>query len=135
MTGAQLNHGQCLNDEDITDYLEGGVEPAIKAATEGHLVTCNDCRSRLAYFIRLLDESLSVEEAAVLSDIEKAWTADRVGRRFARLQVRGSRKWKTCRSEDDAGHHSLSPPRACRICLLRSQSRNWFEARCRSSVR
>ena len=28
-----MDHGQCLTEETLTDYLEGGLDPVIKAAS------------------------------------------------------------------------------------------------------
>jgi hypothetical protein len=39
--GKATGHGQCLTDETLTDYLEGALDPAIKAASEVHLIACN----------------------------------------------------------------------------------------------
>src|SRR5215475_1218786 len=65
MTKTLVNHGQCLTDETLTDYLEGGLEPAVKAATEAHLIICDHCRTKLAFFMRLLKDVQPEEEVAI----------------------------------------------------------------------
>ena len=67
------HHGQCLADETLTEYLEGGLDPAIKAASEVHLIGCDECRNRLAFFMRVLREDVSSEEAAVLEAVAAQW--------------------------------------------------------------
>ena len=67
------DHGQCLTEETLTDYLEGGLDPALKAASEVHLVACDDCRSRLGFFMKLLDENVGPEETSALRAITAQW--------------------------------------------------------------
>jgi tetratricopeptide (TPR) repeat protein len=85
-----MNHGQCLTDEMLTDYLEGGWDPAVRAASEAHLVACDKCRIRLAFFMRLLQEEEPVEEVA-LSSAQQAWTSQRD--RQAVNTRRRTRRW------------------------------------------
>ena len=68
-----MDHGQCLTEETLTDYLEGGLDPAVKAASEVHLLACEDCRRRLGFFMRLLDKEVSPEEAEKLQIIVSEW--------------------------------------------------------------
>jgi tetratricopeptide (TPR) repeat protein len=72
-----MDHGQCITDETLTEYLEGGLDPAIKAATEVHLIACDDCRGRLAFFMRVLDDGVSIEESGTLKVIENRWNNKR----------------------------------------------------------
>jgi tetratricopeptide (TPR) repeat protein len=69
------NHGECLRDECLTDYLEGGLDPLIRSAFESHLVACDKCRQNLALFMRLLREDVKPDEEAVLQQLEAAWAA------------------------------------------------------------
>ena len=48
------DHGQCLTEETLTEYLEGSLDPALKAVSEVHLVACDGCREQLGYFMHLL---------------------------------------------------------------------------------
>ncbi len=73
MTGNTIDHGQCLTEESLTEYLEGGMDPAIKAASEVHLIACDDCRSRLAFFMEILNEDVTGEEANALQTITDQW--------------------------------------------------------------
>jgi tetratricopeptide (TPR) repeat protein len=66
-------HGQCLTDETLTEYLEGNLEPAFKAASESHLVACERCRDQLVVFMRLLREEVTPEEAGMLQSISTEW--------------------------------------------------------------
>jgi len=43
------SHGECLTEETLTEYLEGGLDPAIKLASEVHLIACDGCRGRLGF--------------------------------------------------------------------------------------
>ena len=49
------DHGTCLTDETLTDYLEGALDLPLKAASEVHLVSCEDCRNQLALLMLLLE--------------------------------------------------------------------------------
>jgi len=62
-----------LTDETLTDYLEGELDPAVKAASEVHLVVCDKCRTSLGYFMRLLDEEVKPEEVAAMEAIAGEW--------------------------------------------------------------
>jgi len=67
------DHGQCLTDEVLTDYLEGGLNPLMKAAAEVHLVSCQNCRNQLAFFMRVLEPTVTSEEANTLERIAAEW--------------------------------------------------------------
>lgn len=71
MTGTE--HGECLIDEALTEYLEGSLDPAIKLASEVHLLACDDCRARLAFFMRVLDQDVKPEEAAQVQVFTAKW--------------------------------------------------------------
>jgi tetratricopeptide (TPR) repeat protein len=68
-----MDHGQCLTEGTFVEYLEGGLDPAIKAASEVHLVACDDCRRRLGFFMRLLDEDVNPTEGRELQLIDAKW--------------------------------------------------------------
>ena len=67
------DHGQCLTEDTLTEYLEGTLDVALKAASEVHLIACDDCRSRLGFFMRLLDEEVGAGEAQSLQAIAAEW--------------------------------------------------------------
>ena len=56
------NHGECLTEETLTEYLEGVLDPALKAASEVHLIACDDCRNQLAFLMRVLNQEMTAEE-------------------------------------------------------------------------
>src|SRR5438105_2629316 len=68
-----MDHGQCLTEETLTDYLEGGLDPAIRAASEVHLIGCDACRSKLGFYMRLLNEEISAEETAAIESLTADW--------------------------------------------------------------
>ena len=67
------DHGQCLTEETLTEYLEGGLDPAVKAASEVHLVVCDKCRDELAFLMRLLQPEQTAEETATVARITAEW--------------------------------------------------------------
>jgi len=67
------DHGQCLADETLTEYLEGTLDPAVKAASEVHLIGCDECRNQLAFFMRVLRPEVTSEETAALEAIAAQW--------------------------------------------------------------
>jgi len=78
-----MEHGQCLTEDTLTDYLEGGLNPAVKAASEVHLLGCDSCRSKLGSFMRLLDEEITAEEATAVQAFTAEWekkSKDRIAR-------------------------------------------------------
>jgi tetratricopeptide (TPR) repeat protein len=94
MTEGHLKHGQCLTDETLTDYLEGVLDPPVKAASETHLIACDDCRVKLAFFIRLLRDERQPTEAIAVRTIQDEWVRARHNRRLPGHRITGSRKWK-----------------------------------------
>src|SRR5262245_27306588 len=78
-----MDHGQCLTEETLTDYLEGALDPATKAASEVHLLGCDTCRLKLGFYMRLLSEEMSAEEAATVETLAADWekkTKERIAR-------------------------------------------------------
>ncbi len=67
------DHGQCLTEDTLTEYLEGGLDPAVKAASEVHLIFCDDCRGRLGFFMHVLDEDIKEEETQAIQSITAEW--------------------------------------------------------------
>jgi tetratricopeptide (TPR) repeat protein len=67
-------NGQCLTDDTLTDYLEGSLEPVMRAAAEVHLIGCESCRASLALFMRILRTTSDPEEDAALQSIEDQFT-------------------------------------------------------------
>jgi len=79
-----MDHGQCLTEDTLTDYLEGGLDPAIRAASEVHLLGCDVCRSQLGYYMRLLNEEITAEEASTIETFTAEWekkSKERIARR------------------------------------------------------
>jgi tetratricopeptide (TPR) repeat protein len=68
-----IEHGECLSDETITGYLEGGLAPVVKAACEIHLISCDRCRENLANFMRLFKSDVSSEEETTLASVAAEW--------------------------------------------------------------
>ena len=67
-------HGQCLTEDTLTEYLEGGLDLAIKATSEVHLIACDDCRSKLGFFMRMLNEEVDDKEATAVQAVTDRWT-------------------------------------------------------------
>ena len=67
------DHGQCLAEETLIEYLEGSLDPAIKAASEVHLIACDECRVSLGFFMKLLKEEIGPEEASAVQAIHQQW--------------------------------------------------------------
>ena len=67
------DHGQCLAEDTLIEYLEGSLDPAIKAASEVHLIACDECRVRLGCFMKILKEEVSSEEASAVQAIKEQW--------------------------------------------------------------
>jgi hypothetical protein len=63
------DYGQCLTEEALTEYLEGVLDPAVKAVTEVHLVACDDCRVQMGSFMHLLRDEVGPEEETALQAI------------------------------------------------------------------
>lgn len=65
--------GQCVTEETLTEYLEGILDPAIRAASEVHLLSCQSCRDRLAFFMRVLQPDVDAQEQHELEAISAEW--------------------------------------------------------------
>jgi tetratricopeptide (TPR) repeat protein len=81
------DHGQCLTDETLTEYLEGSLDPGIKAASEVHLIACDGCRTNLGLYMRVLDQEINPAETIGLQEITDRWekTDRKVPRRTGTL--------------------------------------------------
>src|SRR5262245_58263713 len=93
MRSDAINHGQCLTDEMLTDYLEGGLDPAVRAGSEAHLVACDKCRIRLVFFMRLLKQEIEPAEELALSAAQQAWTKRQGDRQALNTRARRTRRW------------------------------------------
>jgi tetratricopeptide (TPR) repeat protein len=78
------DHGLCLAEETLTEYLEGVLDPPLKAASEVHLISCDDCRDRLGFFMRLLDVEVAVEETQKLEVVTAEWDRRKRDRQLPR---------------------------------------------------
>jgi Tetratricopeptide repeat len=68
------DHGQCLTDDTLTDYLEGSLDLGIKAASEVHLIACDSCRGKLGFFMRMLNGEVDSIETAAVQEVTERWT-------------------------------------------------------------
>ena len=66
-------HGECLAEETLVEYLEGSLDPAIKAASEVHLIACDECRGSLGFFMKVLKEDINADESLSIQAITKKW--------------------------------------------------------------
>ena len=64
---------QCLDEDILTSYLEGLLDAPVRTATEQHLVGCDECRSRLVLYMRILDEDVLEEEDSVVQAAMARW--------------------------------------------------------------
>ncbi len=65
---------KCLNEETLAGYLEGLLDPPVRAAVEQHVVGCDSCRSQLAFYMRILDEDVREEEESVVQAAMERWS-------------------------------------------------------------
>jgi tetratricopeptide (TPR) repeat protein len=72
-------HGECLTDETLTDYLGLALDPAMKAASEVHLIACDKCRVRLAFFMRVLRDGFTPDEKQAIDAVAEAWNRRKGG--------------------------------------------------------
>jgi tetratricopeptide (TPR) repeat protein len=84
---SERDHGNCLTEETLTEYLEGGLDPAVKAASEVHLVSCGNCREQLAFFMRVLAEEVAQDEADALKTITAEWDRRKEGSKTPRRRA------------------------------------------------
>jgi tetratricopeptide (TPR) repeat protein len=73
-----------LTEETLTEYLEGSLDPAVKAVSEVHVVSCDRCRVELAVFMRLLSEEVGAEEESALNVIAAQWDRKQNDRQLPR---------------------------------------------------
>jgi tetratricopeptide (TPR) repeat protein len=67
------HHGQCLTEDTLTEYLEGSLDLAMKAASEVHLIACDGCRGKLGFYMRMLNEEIDGDEAAAVQSVTDRW--------------------------------------------------------------
>ena len=65
---------KCLNDDTLTSYLEGLLDAPVRNAAEQHLIGCDDCRNRLVFYMRILDEDVREEEESLVSAAMDQWS-------------------------------------------------------------
>jgi tetratricopeptide (TPR) repeat protein len=82
VTGTE--HGECITDDTLTEYLEGTLDPAIKVASEVHLLSCDDCRNRLGFFMRVLDQEVQPDETKQIQLITANWNPNAAGTKVPR---------------------------------------------------
>jgi tetratricopeptide (TPR) repeat protein len=68
------DRSQCLTEDTLTEYLEGSLDLGIKVTSEVHLIACDDCRSKLGFFMRLLDEEVGGGEATAVQAVTDRWS-------------------------------------------------------------
>jgi len=71
-------HRNCLTEEVLTSYLEDSLQTTARAVAEEHLVSCDGCRNRLVYYMRILDEDIREEEEPVLELAMRRWDPEAV---------------------------------------------------------
>ena len=65
---------KCLTDETVTAYLEGVLNPGIRAITERHAVECDECRERLSHFLQVLNDDITPGEEEAVDQLMRVWT-------------------------------------------------------------
>jgi tetratricopeptide (TPR) repeat protein len=78
------DHGRCLAEETLTEYLEGAIDPLLKTASEVHLISCDDCRSRLGFFMHMLDTGIAAQENQRLEAVTAEWDRIKTDRQLPR---------------------------------------------------
>lgn len=68
------DQSQCLTEDTLTEYLEGSLDLGVKATSEVHLIACDDCRSKLGFFMHMLNEEVDDDEATVVQVVRDRWT-------------------------------------------------------------
>jgi len=58
------------NNESLGDYLGGVLSLKDEADCERHLARCDSCRQQLSFLIRVMDDDLAPDEAAVIDCVE-----------------------------------------------------------------
>lgn len=74
----------CLNEETLASYLDDSLQVVARVAAEEHLVSCDACRSRLVYYMRILDDDIREEEEPVVAAAMEAWDPARIPAPVAR---------------------------------------------------
>lgn len=87
---SDTGNGECLAEVLLSGYLEGSLTPVVKAACEVHLISCDDCRQRLAAFMRILQPDISETEMAAINAAVVQWEQ----RDLRPISVREVRSWK-----------------------------------------
>jgi hypothetical protein len=88
-----MNHSDCLAQEELTEYLEGSLDPPIKTATEAHLVTCNKCRRSLAELMRVMNHDVTPDENIAIAAAGRRWSAGGMGRGIVERPVLSRFGW------------------------------------------
>lgn len=80
---------KCLTDETVTAYLEGVLNPGIRAITERHAVECDECRERLSHFLQVLNDDITPGEEEAVDQLMRVWTkqAEPAPRRKRKVQM------------------------------------------------
>ena len=68
-----MDHGQCLTEETLTEYLEGALDPVVTAACEVHLIACDPCREELALYMRVMHRGVTTDENVRIDHISGSW--------------------------------------------------------------
>ena len=68
-----MDHGQCLTEETLTEYLEGALDPVVTAACEVHLIACDRCREELALYMRIMHRDVTPDENLRIDQISGSW--------------------------------------------------------------
>ena len=84
---ADVEHLTCREFVEIlTEYLDGGLEPAERADVERHLVICRGCsnyteqmRSTIGLLSRLASDPPPGDAPAAVLAMFRAWRAERAG--------------------------------------------------------
>ena len=69
----ETNHGECLSEEMVADYLAGSLTPVVTAACEMHFVACDMCRMQLTALMRVLRTELTAAETAMIEETMQRW--------------------------------------------------------------
>ena len=89
-----LEHGQCLSEETLTEYLAGSLDLVVTAACEVHLIACDRCRESLALYMRVLAEESSPQEVEAIDRAVQNWQQNAGAIVTApRRNVSGIKKW------------------------------------------
>jgi tetratricopeptide (TPR) repeat protein len=71
------DHGRCLTEDTLTEYLEGTLDIGIKVASEVHLIACDNCRAKLGFFMKMLNEEVDAVEATAVQSVTERWNKTR----------------------------------------------------------